>query len=147
MGGIFEEEVQEQEGLIWNEGSSWGILKRERRGLTRYFTAVAEVWISSKAIREAYPYCRGAQTRHIPRTKWKNGSHERHRKEVPTQRRYGILGGPGGTKQGGGGEGITHCQIEKIAKLPISELILRHCTTDKKPIFLLVTKKYNLAVY
>ena len=28
------------------------------------------------------------------------------------------------------------------AKIPISELILRQLTTDKKPIFLLVTKKY-----
>ena len=35
----------------------------------------------------------------------------------------------------------------KKAKVPISELILRHPTTDNKHIALLVTKNYNLAEY
>ena len=35
----------------------------------------------------------------------------------------------------------------KKAKVPISELILRQITTDNKPIFLSVTKKYNSAGY
>ena len=35
----------------------------------------------------------------------------------------------------------------KKDKVPISEIILHHSTTDNKPIFLLVTKKYNLAGY
>ena len=35
----------------------------------------------------------------------------------------------------------------KRYKVPISELILRQRTRDNKPIFLLVTKKYNSAGY
>ena len=35
----------------------------------------------------------------------------------------------------------------KQSKIPISEQILRQCTTDNKPIFLSVTKKYNSARY
>ena len=68
MGGIFEEEVQEQEGGILSKGSSCGMQKMERRELTRALEVVAEVRDGRKAIRGAYPHCRGAQTIDIPRT-------------------------------------------------------------------------------
>ena len=37
--------------------------------------------------------------------------------------------------------------ITKKAKVPIGEPILCQCTTDNKPIFISVTKNYNLAGY
>ena len=82
--------------------------EKVREGLTRAFAAVVEVRIGSKEIQGAYLHRRGAQTRHIPRTKLMYNPHERHGQEVPTQCRDGIIGGPGGSEQSGGGEGITH---------------------------------------
>ena len=59
---------------------------------------------------------------------------------------YGILGGTCGSEQGGG-VGASPTARTKRAKVPISELILRQCTMDNKPIFLSATKKYNSTFY